>query len=158
MKHLLIDYSKLKVGQKLWDIRYEEVTILSLNNSEKYPILVSIEGKKSSSFTKEGRAFELDKNPSLFLSSIFEQNSEFPKIMEVSQNGRQWEKRVVIAKNNRTIISWNEVDSIEELTGNEFPIFWNHAREVQKPKELELTLEQIAYKFGVPVETIKIKK
>lgn len=153
MKHLLIDFDSLEVGQKLWDVRHGEVTITSFNNNSNYRITCG-----NLMYTEEGKYTYKDKYPILFLYNPFEQPSEFPKIMEVSQNGRQWEKRVVIAKNNRTIISWNEVDSIEELTGNEFPIFWNYAREVQKPKELELTLEQIAYKFGVPVETIKIKK
>lgn len=86
------------------------------------------------------------------------QSNEYPKVMEVSHEGFKWYKRVVFMKKNESFLAWINAESIEESEKETQPIVWKFAREIQPTKTLELTIDQIADKFGVSVEQIKIKK
>lgn len=84
------------------------------------------------------------------------QEVEYPKVMEVSNNGSFWCKRVVFMEKNGKFLAWDYAKSIEEAERVTDVGVWRYAREVQPT--LELTIEQIAEKFNVSPEQIKIKK
>jgi hypothetical protein len=67
-------------------------------------------------------------------------------------------KRKVFMQKNGKFISWSNAYTDEDVAVTSITRTWKYAKEIEEPKELELTLEQIAEKFGVSVESIKIKK
>lgn len=85
------------------------------------------------------------------------QANEYPKVMEVSDNGNDWVKRVVFMEKNGKFLAWNAAESIEEAENDIYTYTWEFAREIPAPT-LELTIDQIAEKFNVSPEQIKIKK
>lgn len=84
------------------------------------------------------------------------QTNEYPKVMEVSENNRDWHKRVVFMEKNGSFLSWAGAETIEEADSISHVSVWEYAREIQPT--LELTIDQIAEKFNVSAEQIKIKK
>ena len=86
------------------------------------------------------------------------QANEYPKVMEVSEDGDSWFKRVVFMEKNGMFLAWNAAESIEEAEHEVYTCSWEFAREIQPATTLELTIDQIAEKFNVSPEQIKIKK
>ena len=86
------------------------------------------------------------------------QDNEYPKVMEVSHNNHNWHKRVVFMEKNGKFLAWVDAKSIEESEGITDICTWRYAREIQPATTLELTLDEIAEKFNVSPEQIKIKK
>lgn len=84
------------------------------------------------------------------------QANEYPKVMEVSDNHTYWLKRVVFMEKNGKFLAWAFTETIKEAEDATDVCTWKYAREV-KPT-LELTLDEIADKFNVSPEQIKIKK
>lgn len=83
---------------------------------------------------------------------------EYPKVMEVSLNNYIWHKRVVFMEKNGEFLAWADAESIEESEHKVDTCAWSFAREIQPATTLELTLDEIAEKFNVSPEQIKIKK
>jgi hypothetical protein len=80
--------------------------------------------------------------------------------MMVSDDSIRWVKRKVITNNNNKFIVWEGAETDEEVNNSVDTSYWNFAKEIETKIEfnLELSLEEIAEKFGVNVEQIKIKK
>lgn len=85
------------------------------------------------------------------------QTNDYPKVMEVSDDGLEWKKRVVFMQKNGKFLAWTKAETIEEAERENATFVWNYARETQ-PAILELTLDEIAKKFNVAPEQIKIKE
>lgn len=86
------------------------------------------------------------------------QANEYPKVMEVSNNNVSWQKRVVFMEKNGNFLAWVDAKSIEEAENEIYTYTWGFAREIQPVPTLELKLDEIADKFGVSVDRLKIKK
>lgn len=86
------------------------------------------------------------------------QANEYPRVMEVSYDGKNWRKRVVFMKKNGKFLAWGNVETIEEAENSCLVCTWKFAREIQPAPALELTLDEIADKFGISVDRLKIKK
>lgn len=86
------------------------------------------------------------------------QENEYPKVMEVSDNHTSWLKRVVFMEKDGKFLAWAFAESIEEAESEFDTCAWTFAREIQPAPTLELTLDEIAEKFNVSPEQIKIKK
>lgn len=86
------------------------------------------------------------------------QANEYPKVMEVSDDGDSWFKRVVFMEKNGMFLAWSFAETIEEAENTAVAYTWGFAREIQPTPTLELTIDQIAEKFNVSPEQIKIKK
>lgn len=155
MKHLEINFDNLVVGQKVWSILHGELVIANLEKTNRYPITVVDSNKQEKIFTIEGKYHLNHTYPALFLSNPFEQVSEFPKVMEVSDNNYNWYKRVVVIADNKYYFTRSNIESIAEVKGTEKLLRWAYAREVQIH---ELTLKDIADKFGISVDSIRIKE
>lgn len=78
--------------------------------------------------------------------------------MMVSLDGSKWQKRKVVMTKNGKFIAWVSADTDESILKIVDTTAWNYAKEIEEVHPLELTLEEIAEKFGVNVNQIKIKK
>lgn len=89
-----------------------------------------------------------------------EKKSEFPRLMWV-RNGdsSKWIKRVVFAKKCNYYVAWAMADSIKGAENEVTTGYWNQAKELDElPDHTELTMQEIADKFGISVDKLKIKK
>jgi len=84
---------------------------------------------------------------------------EFPRVMMVSDNEVKWEKRVVIASNLSGCIAYNIVEDIDEVHDESEFIKWRFAKEIEPkvPETIEVTIEEIASRFGVSSDQIRVK-
>ena len=82
------------------------------------------------------------------------EENTFPRVMLVSDDGDSWNKRVVIMKKCDIYISWVNAETIEGSERIYKTAYWRYARELHE--KVELTKSQIAEKFGVPIDLIKI--
>ena len=78
----------------------------------------------------------------------------FPRVMLVSDDGNSWHRRVVFMKRCGRYISWIDAETIEESENIYKTTSWRYAKEF--PEKVELTKSQIAEKFGIPIDLIKI--
>jgi hypothetical protein len=78
--------------------------------------------------------------------------------MLVSMSGEEFFKRKVFAKKDGKFLAWSGADTDEEVAISTGCAGWKYAKEIEETRDIEITLEEIAEKFGVSVEYIKIKK
>jgi hypothetical protein len=85
---------------------------------------------------------------------------ETERWMMVSNDSINWVKRKVITQKNGKFLAWIFAENDEALNSVSDATSWDFAKEIDTKIEfnLELSLEEIAEKFGVNVEQIKIKK
>ena len=83
-----------------------------------------------------------------------EEEKQFPRVMLVSDDGNSWHRRVVFMKRCGRYISWINAETIEESEDIYKTTSWRYAKEF--PEKVELTKSQIAEKFGIPIDLIKI--
>ena len=83
-----------------------------------------------------------------------EEEKPFPRVMLVSDDGSSWHRRVVFMKRCGRYISWINAETIEESENIYKTAYWRYAKEF--PEKVELTKSQIADKFGIPIDLIKI--
>lgn len=95
---------------------------------------------------KDGKWFEFDDKPTIHHDDA----KEFPRLMEVGGSDGEWREREIIA------IIKEKAYAISPYTGDAIP--YKNYREIQEPEVIELTIDQIAEKFGTKAELIKIKK
>jgi len=80
--------------------------------------------------------------------------------MMVSNDVINWVKRKVFMTKNGYFLAWSCAENDKEVNNATDATGWKYAKEIETKIEfnLELSLEEIAEKFGVNVEQIKIKK
>jgi hypothetical protein len=85
---------------------------------------------------------------------------ETERWMLVSDDSIKWVKRKVFMTRNGKFIAWAGAENDKEINNATDATGWIYAKEIETKIEfnLELSLEEIAEKFGVNVEQIKIKK
>ena len=66
-------------------------------------------------------------------------------------------KRVVFMEKCGKYIAWANAETIEESENFFGTTAWNFAKNIE-PETVELTMDEIAEKFGISVENLKIKK
>jgi len=84
----------------------------------------------------------------------------FPRVMMVRDlPDRKWLKRVVVCANKTGCVAYNIIEELDDLhDGTEF-IKWRFYKEVEpETKFMELTIDEIAERFGVSASQISIKK
>lgn len=159
MKNLekyLIDFDTLKVGDKVWTIQEGDTKVINLNSNSEYQI--ETEGNL---YTKDGFCSEEDKFTSLFKSNPFESISEYPRVMEVSDNRdfSNSEVRVVFKEKQGKYIAWMNAKTLEESEYILNTISWKYAREIQpEKKKTRLTMEDIAKLANIDVKDLEIVK
>ena len=83
-----------------------------------------------------------------------EEEKPFPRVMFVSDDGNSWNKRVVFMKKCDKYISWVDAETIEESEIIYKTTYWRYAKELTE--KVEIKKSQIADKFGIPIDLIKI--
>jgi hypothetical protein len=126
-----------------------KVQVTKIKDSDLFPIKCG----KDLSFNKNGNYIEGG-------GQIAFPTVETERWMLVSDDSIRWRKRKVITNNNNKFIVWSGAETDEEVNNSFETSYWNFAKEIETKIEfnLELSLEEIAEKFGVNVEQIKIKK
>ena len=76
--------------------------------------------------------------------------------MMVSDDNKEWFERKVFSNRGDMFVSWHDPEKI--TIGINLVVGWKYAKEIEEVHPVELTLEEIAEKFGVNVNQIKIKK
>lgn len=88
-------------------------------------------------------------------------DNPYPKVMEVSTskyfNPESTSKRVVIMEKCGKFIAWNKATTLKETENVTATSAWDYARDIEDTKVKELTLQDIADKFGLNVKQIRIK-
>ena len=148
----LADLSNVKVGDTIWTIMEGYVKVKKTCWDE-----YSINAGRWL-YTINGKTFTSNKYPSAFTKNPFETIGFQERWMMVSSDEIGWVKRKVFTQKNNRFVAWNSADNEESVLLTVSSVGWKYAEEIKEPKELELTLEQIAEKFGVSVESIKIRK
>ena len=74
--------------------------------------------------------------------------------MLVSDDGVTWNKRVVLMKRCNRYLSWINAETIEESEDVYEATAWRYAKDI--PNEIIISKAEIAKKFGVPFDYIKI--
>jgi hypothetical protein len=77
--------------------------------------------------------------------------------MMVSDDEKVWVKRKVFMHKNGRFMAWGFAETDEEVLQEMVTVIWPYAKEIEE-HQVEVTLEEIAEKFGVNVNQIKIKK
>ena len=107
-------------------------------------------------YTKDGKFLSSDDKPSLFTYNPFESTE---RVVEVSNDGKYWEKRVLITTLNKSVnlpfVCYADITSLDDIDLAVRSFSWKYMREVSDIKEL--TLQEIADKFNVSIDSIRIK-
>jgi hypothetical protein len=86
----------------------------------------------------------------------------YPKVMMVSQSPilyGGYYKRVVFMEKNGKYLAWRCAETIFDSRNETEVTTWNYAEDIkQEPEPIELTIDEIAEKFGITPEQVKIKK
>lgn len=150
---------KLFIGDKVFDIRYGWGRVINrIVEIPKTILYVLFDTDKLVLYTEDDKNFIEDYSPTLSHTeySIHTTQSKYPKIMEVSDCGKKWLKRVVFMEKGGRFIAWSGAETFEEAEDVTSPYDWEYAREVQEPREI--SIQEIANKFGIPVEELRIKE
>lgn len=158
MKNLekyLMDFDTLKVGDKVWSIEFGDDVVESITSSNNYPI-----GTSKATYTKEGKINTWNKFPSLFKTNPFEGNSEYPKLMEVSDDKDFTHSRirVVFTVKQDKYVAWGVAETIKDSEDTLDCFAWKYAREIQPKKKTRLTMEEIAKLANIDVKDLEIVK
>ena len=78
----------------------------------------------------------------------------FPRVMLVSIDEIKWYKRVVFMKKCDRYLAWINAETIEESEDVYEATSWKYAKDI--PNEVIISKAEIAEKFGVPFDYIKI--
>ena len=82
------------------------------------------------------------------------EEKQFPRVMLVSDDEIKWHKRVVFMKKCGMFLAWFNAETIERAEFIYGVSDWSYAKEL--PEKVEITKAEIAKKFGIPVDLIKI--
>lgn len=88
------------------------------------------------------RGFEI-----INLPEEFEEKLEYPRVMEVSDTGLFWFRRVVFMGKEGVYLAWSSGETMDEVEKVFDVTSWKYAREIEPV--LQVTLEEVAKKFGV---------
>lgn len=142
-----MENKKFKVGDKVYCILNGWGVVVQATAGERYTVNVSFENpSRNFLYMSDGRMRDTDITPILYHQKV--NLTEYPKIMEVSVTKSNWYRREVIAK----------VDAGYVTNHKAALVSWRFARDIQEKEVKELTLKEIAEKFGCSVEDIRIKK
>ena len=155
---------EFKVGQKVWSARLGKCVVTIIDQDRDYPVIVENSNETITSYTAKGFNYKCDTLPSLFHKNPFKKKDKSfkPRWMMVSDNNHTFIKRYVLqyCKKKKVYYAYNKSSTDEELAMVEAYSLnaWKFAKEVKETKPSEVTIDQIAEKFEIPVDQLKIKK
>lgn len=148
----------LKVGDTVFSIKRGWIDIIDVSRNSSYCYITS----DDSTYDEFGRYHMSDSYPSIFIENPFKKSKsskhEFPKWMNVKKDKlSETAQRFVLCKHGDFYITMDrELDNHDQF---HYISHYKYTEDIpDKQPEIELTLEQIAEKFNVDVNLIKIKK
>lgn len=156
LKPIMLDGTE-KEGDKLYHIRWGEVTIDGVNLWRDYPIWVT-HANSPHSFTADGFSITTDALPPLFKTNPYEWLAEQEKerVILIKNNNGVWCKRVLIKITNGRAVCWNLATTIEATKEQEGATAWEEWRELQTTITKEEALKMLAEK-GVDTTNLIIE-
>ena len=113
LKPIMLDGSE-KVGDKLYHIRWGEVTVGGTSTGREYPIWVT-HANSPHSFTANGFCLKTDALPSLFKTNPYEWLSKQKQEREIEVFvDNHWEPRVLIKVVDGVAVCWVNARSVDE--------------------------------------------
>ena len=82
------------------------------------------------------------------------EEKSYPRVMLVSNDNKNWHKRVVFMKKCGVFLTWRNSKTLEDAKKEKCSFYWDYAKELET---IEITLEEIAKWKGVNKEQIIIK-
>ena len=133
--------SNVKVGDTIWI----KQTVQSIDSDLKSrPIetewyYLSIDGKE-----------DIKNQPIAFIGEPFEARESKERVVLVSDDGENWQRRVLIKEVDGWFLCWNKAKTIEDSKKSIHTYRWSYMKELPK-----LTIEELAEKAGLTVEEVK---
>jgi len=144
MKQLNSDFSKAKVGDKVYHVNGSVGTITDIKlDKNSVPIRVN----NSLTYFLDGREYLSDVIATIYthpVKIIHADDMPFEeRVMEVSASEKRWVKRVAFMKKNGDILAWNDAETLEDAKKVTTVTSWKFAREVQpvNPRIAEIESE-----------------
>jgi hypothetical protein len=133
------DLSKIKVGDKIWTIRYGRVEVKSTNYNQKYPIATDRD-----SYTIDGKRLTGDSFPSAFPFNPFERAQPFEGYWAMVSDSPLNEqntgyKRFVFMEKNGEFIAWDDANNDEAVKEATAAVGWKYAQRIPEYTFEELT-------------------
>ena len=156
LKPIMLDGSE-KEGDKLYHIRWGEVTVGGATVGREYPIWVT-HANSPHSFTANGFCLKTDALPSLFKTNPYEwlamQNQG--RVIQVKFN-ETWEHRVLQSVKNGYAICWVGAETIEQAKLQTETSKWKEWRELSTTITKAEALKMLAEK-GVDTTNLIIEQ
>jgi hypothetical protein len=155
MKQVNPDFTRAKVGDKVYHVSGSVREIVRHEHLDNYPI-VDDEGCR---YDYDGRYFYSDKLPTIFthpIKIIHADDEPFvERVMEVSNNGSTWSKRVVFMKKDGYYMAWFMAETIEAAQTEFDTSLWKYAREIQPVNPRIAEIESQIQRLKNELETLK---
>lgn len=155
---------EFKKGDKVISFTYGEGRVTHDKYEDDYPIYVRFSSiGVGASYTADGREYFHSVRPDIYHPEDFPLTSQnnMERVIEVSdvEDFSKSRHRVLVkfvtVNGKELAVCWLSAETIEDAREETETYLWAHWREIQPPKEV--TIEEVAEKFGVPVEKLKIK-
>jgi len=156
---------EFKPGQTAWSIELGPCNVYSITNEDGYPIKCQNSKGDIRSYTLDGLYTDDNHGRSLFHTAPFNEDGlpiispENSILMMVGdyENGNMNERFVCAQVPNGKYIAYCHADKFSDIKSEDFTL-WRYAKHIQQPQEVELSMDEIAQKFGIDVSLLKIKK
>jgi hypothetical protein len=158
MKQLNSDFSKAKVGDKVYHVNGNVQQIVKINRNRTECEIIVDEGEY---YEQNGKYYDSDVNPTIFthpVKIIHADDEPFvERVMEVSNNSDFIDKniRVVFAQKHGYFIAWNAAETIEQAKHHWNTSGWRFAREIQPVNPRIADVESQIQRLQNELETLK---
>lgn len=137
-----INFETLKVGDTVHSATMGEIEIVRIKTKDfTYPIRGKTFNGEEHEFTVDGKLYETDLHPNLYLDPIVFGFQE--RVMMVSDDKIKWFPRVIFhikeVAGQPYYFAWFNKETIEESKNTYDPIHWKYAKEVE-PVEPTITI------------------
>jgi hypothetical protein len=156
MKQVNSDFRNAKVGDKVYHVNGNILEIVKINRNRTECEIVVDEGEY---YEQNGKYYDSDVNATIFthpIKIIHADDEPFvERVMEVSNNGSTWSKRVVFMKKDGYYMAWFMAETIEAAQTEFDTSLWKYAREVQPVNPRITEIESQIQRLKNELETIK---
>jgi hypothetical protein len=156
MKQVNSDFSNAKVGDKVYHVNGNVLEIVKINRNRTECEIVVDEGEY---YEQNGKYYDSDVNATIFthpIKIIHADDEPFvERVMEVSNNGSTWSKRVVFMKKDGYYMAWFMAETIEAAQTEFDTSLWKYAREIQPVNPRIAEIESQIQRLKNELETLK---
>lgn len=158
MKQLNSNFRNAKVGDPVYHFDGRIGTIINIDANIDYPVLVQNDNRRCS-YTMDGKYVTEHTYPSIFthpIKIIHADDEPFAeRLMEVSNNGSTWSKRVVFMKKDGYYMAWFMAETIEAAQTEFDTSLWKYSREIQPVNPRIAEIERYIQQLQSELKTLK---